>query len=82
MSIILGAALLPPLFLMWKVYQNDTIEKEPTGLLVRIFIFGMISTIPAMILEVIGQAVLEGVLGIPGGRIFNLLMYFNIYFFY
>ena len=43
MSIILGAALLPPLFLMWKVYQNDTIEKEPTGLLVRIFIFGMIS---------------------------------------
>ena len=78
MSIILGAALLPPLFLMWKVYQNDTIEKEPAGLLVKIFVFGMISTIPAMILETVGQAVLDGVLGIPGGRFYNLLMYFIV----
>jgi RsiW-degrading membrane proteinase PrsW (M82 family) len=78
MSIILGAALLPPLFLMWKVYQNDTIEKEPTGLLVKIFVFGMISTIPAVILETIGQTVLEGVLGIPQGRVFNLLMFFIV----
>ena len=79
MSIILGAALLPPLFLMWKVYQNDTIEKEPTGLLVKIFVFGMISTIPAVILETIGQTVLEGVLGIPQGRVFNLLMFFLLF---
>lgn len=78
MSIILGAALLPPLFLMWKVYQNDTIEKEPTGLLIKIVIFGMISTIPAMILEMIGQTVMDAALGIPQGRLYNLIMYFIV----
>ena len=78
MSIILVAALLPPLYLLWKVYQIDAIEKEPPGLLLRIFVLGMFSTIPAVVLETIGQGVLEGVLGLSGGRLFNFLMYFIV----
>lgn len=78
MSIILVAALLPPLYLLWKVYQIDAIEKEPPGLLLRIFVLGMISTIPAVVLETIGQAVLERALGLSGGRLFNFFMYFIV----
>ncbi|MBQ6636900.1 MAG: PrsW family intramembrane metalloprotease [Lachnospiraceae bacterium] len=78
MSIILVAALLPPLYLLWKVYQIDAIEKEPPGLLLRIFVLGMFSTIPAVVLETIGQGVLEMVLGLSGGRLFNFLMYFIV----
>ncbi len=78
MSIILVAALLPPLYLLWKVYQIDAIEKEPPGLLLRIFVLGMFSTIPAVVLETIGQGVLEMVFGLSAGRLFNFLMYFIV----
>lgn len=78
------ASLIPPLFLLWKVYQNDTIEKEPTRLLIGIFVLGMISTIPAGILEMIGSAILAAALGVQPGvsssgmRIFNLFFYFIV----
>lgn len=52
---ILAAGILPPLYLLWKVYQSDRIEKEPAGLLFKIFLFGMLSTLPAGILENVGQ---------------------------
>jgi RsiW-degrading membrane proteinase PrsW (M82 family) len=58
MTILLAASLIPPLFLLWKVYQSDKIEKEPPKLLLIIFVLGMISAIPAGILEVIGGTVL------------------------
>ena len=64
--------------LLWKVYQIDAIEKEPPGLLLRIFVLGMFSTIPAVVLETIGQGVLEMVLGLSAGRLFNFLMYFIV----
>jgi len=84
MTIILMASLIPPLFLLWKVYQSDTIEKEPTRLLIGIFVLGMISTIPAGILEMIGSAILAAALGVQPGvsssgmRIFNLFFYFIV----
>ena len=84
MTILLAASLLPPLYLLWKVYQSDKIEKEPRSLLFTIFLFGMLSTLPAGILEGIGELVLsyfpiwnfmpEGV----AMRVFNLLFYFIV----
>lgn len=79
MSILLAASLIPPFFLLWKVYQSDKIEREPLGLLFTIFLFGMLSTLPAGILEGIGQALLENFL--PEGtdtRVVNLLFYFIV----
>lgn len=77
------ASLIPPLFLLWKVYQSDKIEKEPTGLLIGIFVLGMISTIFAGILEMIGAAVLQSILPVQSGssdfmRIYNLFFYFIV----
>ena len=36
MTILLLAALLPPLFLMIKIYKLDKVEKEPGGLIVKL----------------------------------------------
>lgn len=61
--IMLAAAVAPAAWLMKKVYDLDTIEKEPTNLLLRLLLLGFLSTIPAIILEgVIGSVikVLEG----------------------
>ena len=65
-------AVLPALYLMNYVYKHDRVEKEPTGLLIKIFVFGMISTIPT----VICSSLLEGVLSVvarPESRMFNFL---------
>lgn len=53
-------AVLPALYLMNYIYKHDKIEKEPISLLAVVFVFGMISTIPTVVVELI----LEGVLGI------------------
>ena len=64
-------AVLPALYLMNYVYKHDRVEKEPTGLLIKIFVFGMISTIPT----VICSSLLEDVLSVivrPGSRLSSL----------
>ena len=53
MRLLLIAALLPPLFLMFMIYKLDKIEREPVGLIVKLFLFGALSCIPAAIIEVI-----------------------------
>lgn len=61
MNAILIAALLPCVVLLYYIYKKDRIEKEPTGLLIKLFIFGCISTIPAIALEVVGTNVLTAI---------------------
>lgn len=86
MTILLAASLIPPFYLLWRVYQKDQIEKEPVGLLVTIFLLGMLSTLPAGILETIGQVLLARALpfdlevqgNAPTPVIFRLLFYFII----
>ena len=48
-----GLALLPAIALVVWIYRQDKVEKEPRGLLWKIFLFGVLSVIPAMILEII-----------------------------
>ncbi|MBQ3392848.1 MAG: PrsW family intramembrane metalloprotease [Lachnospiraceae bacterium] len=56
--IALALALLPCFFLMYKIYGADKIEKEPADLLGKIFLRGVISAVPAIILETIGTYIL------------------------
>ena len=84
MTLLLAASLLPPFYLLWRVYQSDKIEKEPVGLLFTIFLFGMLSTLPAGLLETIGQyiiaylPILDAVPESAAPRVFNLLFYFIV----
>lgn len=75
-KILLLAAILPGLFLGYKVYQMDKIEKEPFGLIVRLFICGIVSTIPAIILETVGMSFLD--ILAPDSIIYMLLLNFVV----
>lgn len=50
-TILLLAALIPPIFLLRKIYKLDTIEKEPGTFIVRLFVFGGFSIVPAALIE-------------------------------
>ncbi len=50
-------AVLPALYLMYYVYQNDKVEKEPKGLLFKIFCFGMLSTIPTLVCSILLEVI-------------------------
>ena len=52
---LFSLALLPAVILLRYVYRMDTIEKEPTALLLRLFLFGCLSALPASILEGFGE---------------------------
>ena len=48
---LLIIALAPAIALIVYVYYRDKHNREPLGLVLRVFIFGMLSTIPAALLE-------------------------------
>lgn len=52
------AAILPALLLIIYIYRHDKVEKEPLGLLFKLFLCGVISAVPAIILELIADEVI------------------------
>ena len=77
MDIILAAALLPAMILMLYVYHQDKVEKEPFGLLLALFGYGMLSCVPASILEDVFGALLDAC-EIQDAAAYNIIMCFGI----
>jgi RsiW-degrading membrane proteinase PrsW (M82 family) len=50
--VILTAGAAPGLFWMWYVYKKDVYEPEPLSLVTKAFFYGALSTIPALVLEI------------------------------
>ncbi len=76
-NILFWVAVIPPLFLMWKVYQMDSVEKEPVGLLVKLFVLGAIICLPAGLIENFLEGGLKQVLdasSIPYAVISNFII--------
>lgn len=65
MRIVLIAALLPCVVLGYYIFAKDHVEKEPAGLLVKLFLLGCLSTVMAIVLETLGMRVLAA-LGLTG----------------
>ena len=79
MEILLLAALIPPLFLIVQVYRMDKIEREPMGLIVKLFFFGVLAVIPTAIVESAGSVVVfQGLFAGSNGLIPQLVEYFLI----
>lgn len=74
MNLLIAAAILPALALMFYVYKKDTVEKEPVGLIVRLFVFGMIAGPLAAILETVAFNFFEALLN--PGTLLLILEYF------
>ena len=48
-------AVLPAIILISMVYKADKLEKEPKNLMVKLIFLGIVSTVPAIAMEVIGE---------------------------
>ncbi len=57
---LFSVATIPGLLILFFVYRKDPVEKEPLKLLLSLFALGCISTIPAVILELLGTFILFG----------------------
>ena len=66
-------ALLPPIILIIYIWKLDTIEKEPGSLLLKLFIFGVLTTIGAMILESVGEWILNSFVSEPTSYLYMLI---------
>lgn len=63
MTIMILAAIIPPLILMIRIYKLDRIEKEPAGLVIRVFVYGALVTILAGVIETFLGGLVAGALG-------------------
>ena len=52
----------PPIFLLFMIYRADRVEKEPTGLLIKLFVLGMLSCLPAAFIESALISVLDAIM--------------------
>ncbi len=77
MTIILFAALFPPIFLMIRIYRMDKIEREPGGLILKLFLFGAVAAIAAGGLESIFEGVLRAVF-YKNSLAYRLALYFLV----
>ncbi len=75
--ILILAAIIPAIILLVKVYKMDKLEKEPIPLLIRLVFSGIISTVIAVVLERVGDAILSAY--VPENTLFyNLIIYLGI----
>lgn len=59
MTIVLLLGLVPPIILLIYMFRLDEVEQEPAGLLLRLVIYGALSTFAAGILEEVGSYLLD-----------------------
>lgn len=70
-------AILPAVVLMVFLWRMDTIEKEPRGLLAKLFAFGALTVVSAIVLGIIGTECILSLL-IPGSLVYLLVDNFLI----
>ena len=77
MIILLAAAVLPAAFLLYRVYQMDTIEKEPWAILRKLLLWGALSGIPAALVESLLTGVVQNLLE-EGTLLYNFVFGFIV----
>ncbi len=72
---ILAWGVLPPILLLIYIYRLDKVEKEPVKLVAKALLFGCLSVIPAVVLEIAGDAIISF---IPSAFLYNLVYFFIV----
>ena len=75
--ILIVAAVVPALWLLARIYKADRLEKEPVGLILRLVLFGILSTVFASITEQLGDLALYYFFP-EGSLAYDILMYFVV----
>lgn len=76
-KVLVALALVPAIILCIKIYHHDKVEKEPLGLLVKLFVAGIISAIIAIILEIVLENLLNRLV-VEASLFKNFLLYFFV----
>ena len=63
MNLLLLLAVAPGAIIVYKVYKEDKIEREPGYLIRKLLLAGFVSVIPAIILEIVASKLLDGIFG-------------------
>ena len=74
--ILIVAAVIPALLLMYFVYRSDRLEKESFPLLKSLALAGVLATLIAMVLERVGERLLVWL--VNSETTYNLLLYFVV----
>lgn len=69
---MINLAVIPSMILFFVVWYGDRVEKEPPRLLLKLFLFGALSTVSAVILELVGELML-GIFTEEGSLLYLLL---------
>ena len=56
--ITMAAAVIPAIYLLRYIFKQDRLEKEPTGLILKLVILGIVSTLCALFTESVGMSLL------------------------
>ena len=60
-AFLILCAVLPAAVLMAYIYKKDKLEKESPAILKKLVLFGIVSTLPAIVIEAVGSSVLAAV---------------------
>ena len=71
------AALIPAVVLIIYIYRMDRVEREPKGVILKLFLLGALSTLPAVIVEIVLESLL-GRLLVPETFLYHLISSFVI----
>jgi len=71
-DVLIALAILPGVLLLVYIYKLDANEKEPGKLLLKLFFFGCVSCIPAIILELIAERII-GTFWISGTYVYSFI---------
>ena len=77
-AIYVCAAIIPAIYLMKKIWELDSFEKEPNDLLLSCVIQGVLAAFAAIVLEMIGQGILSRSGILPGSRKYIIILAFAI----
>lgn len=77
LAVYILAAVLPAVLLLRYIYRQDTVEKEPPGLLLALLLLGVAAALASGILERLAQTVLN-ILVDPGSPAYTILLAFLV----
>lgn len=77
LAVYILAAVLPAVFLLRYIYQQDTVEKEPPGLLLILLLLGVAAALVSGVVERFAQTLLMMLVD-PGSPAYTILLAFLV----
>ena len=76
-ALLIAAAVIPAIALLYLVYRADRVEKEPPMLLLRLVIMGIVATSVAKVIEYAGSYILNAIFRYET-VLYDVLIYFGV----